>query len=191
MNNKQGLPVLLIALLVLLAPLGARAQSRSVGTQNPVASAVLNAVQGHGRSLIAGAEEMPAAKYGYAPTPQQMTFGHLVMHVAQSNAFLCSRISGEKAPVLGNLTEKTPKADLVAAMKKSFDFCEQALAKVNDSTLSEQVPFFGGRKISKAAAMIGLSNDLFDHYSQEAIYLRLNGLLPPTAQPRQGARRGM
>lgn len=188
MNSKQGLPVLPIAILVCLAPLGARAQQT---TQNPVTSAVLQTVRGHARIMVAAAQEMPADKYGYAPTPQQMTFGHLVLHVAESNDFTCARIGGGVAPSTKGLTEKSPKAQLVAAVQKSFDFCEQALAKVNDSQLSEPVTFFGGRKMSKAAVMIALSNDLYDHYSQQAMYLRLNGHLPPTARPRPGARRGM
>ena len=144
-------------------------------------SAVRTAMNQHAKNLIAGAEEMPAAKYNYAPTPQQMTFGRLVLHVAQSNGFLCSRISGEKAPALGNLTEHSPKTRLIAAMKASFAFCDQALAKVTDSELSQPVKIFGGRTTSKAGAMIDMSNDLADHYAQEAMYLRLNGHLPPTA----------
>jgi hypothetical protein len=176
---KKNVSVLVIALVFGLAPLAARAQ------QNPVSSAVRDAVSRHAKILVAGAEEMPADKYNFAPTPQQMTFGHLVLHVAQSNMFLCSRISGDKAPALPTLTEHSPKAQLIAAMKSSFAFCDQGLAKVNDSELTQEVPFFGGRNVSKVAAMIGLSNDLADHYSQEAMYLRLNGHLPPTAQRRK------
>lgn len=176
---KKNISVLAIALVFGLAPLAARAQ------QNPVSSAVRQAVSRHAKILVAGAEEMPAGKFNFAPTPAQMTFGHLVWHVAQSNMFLCSRITGDKAPALPKLNEHSPKDQLVAAMKKSFSFCDQALSKVNDGELTQQVPFFGGRKISKAAAMIALSNDLADHYSQEAMYLRLNGHLPPTARHRR------
>jgi hypothetical protein len=39
--------------------------------------------------------------------------------------------------------------------------------------------------MTRAAALIDLSNDLADHYSQQAMYLRLKGHLPPTAQPRK------
>ena len=74
---------------------------------------------------------------------------------------------------------------MIAAMKSSFSFCDEALGKVNDSELTQEVPYFGGRNVSKATAMVGLSNDLADHYSQEAMYLRLNGHLPPTAQRRK------
>ena len=72
----------------------------------------------------------------------------------------------------------------MSSLKASFDFCTQSLAKVDDSNLGEQLTVFGGRKISRATAMIALTDDFADHYSMAAIYLRLNGLLPPTAQPK-------
>lgn len=175
-DMKKTVLFLAMILAFSLSPLAARAQ------QNPVTEAVRAAVSRHAEIIVAAAEEMPADKYTYAPTPQQMTFGHMVLHVAQSDGFLCSRISGEKAPVLGNLTENSPKSQLVAAMKSSFDYCEQVLAKTDDSNLSAPVQMFGGRMTSKAGAMITLSNDLADHYSQAAMYLRLNGHLPPTAK---------
>lgn len=178
--KKNAVAVFFVfALVLVLAPLAARAQ------QNPVSSAVRTIVSRQAKNLTDSAEEMPADKYGFKPTAEQMSFGHLVLHVAQSNMFLCSRISGDKAPALPKLTETSPKADLVAAVKSSFSFCDSALAKVSDSDLTQEIPFFGGRNISKAAAMISLSNDLADHYSQAAMYLRLNGKLPPTAQHRR------
>ncbi len=167
---------LAIAISVALFPFALNAQ------QGPMISAVRAEVDQHAKNLLAGAEEMPAGKYDYAPTPQQMTFGQMVLHIAQSNNFLCSRISGGKAPSAGPLTEHSPKSELIEAMRTSFNDCDQALAKVNDSELSQQVPFFGGRKVSKAAAMLSLATDLADHYAQMAIYLRLNGHLPPTGE---------
>ena len=152
---------------------------------NPVSDAVRNIVAQHAKTMVAAAEEMPAEKYSYHPTPQQMTFGHLVMHIAESNEFLCSKISGMSAPAKLNLAETDPKDKLVVGLKDSFDFCTTALAKVNDSNLGESLTLFGGRTSTRAAAMIGLTDDLYDHYSAQAIYLRLNGLLPPTAQRRR------
>ena len=69
-------------------------------------------------------------------------------------------------------------------MKESFQFCETALAKLDDSGLSAQVPFFGEDKVSRATAVLAATEDWADHYSQLAIYMRLNGLLPPTAKRR-------
>jgi hypothetical protein len=35
--------------------------------------------------------------------------------------------------------------------------------------------------------MISITDDWADHYSTQAAYLRLNGILPPTAQPAPAA----
>jgi hypothetical protein len=57
---------------------------------------------------------------------------------------------------------------------------------VNDSQLGDEVTMFGRPSgQSRAAMMIILAADWADHYSTAASYLRLNGILPPTAQPKK------
>ena len=79
------------------------------------------------------------------------------------------------------------KEKIVSALKDSFQFCHTALDKVDDSKLSDEVTMFGGRKAPRAGALIGLTNDFADHYAAAAGYLRLNGILPPSAQRQQTA----
>jgi uncharacterized damage-inducible protein DinB len=173
--------ILIVFVVAALAPLAALAQQAS---SNPVSDAVRNIVSQRAKIIVAAAEEMPADKYGYSPTPQQITFAHLVIHLAGSNNFLCSSIAGTKPPEQEKLAETDGKDKLVAALKASFDYCNGVMEKTDDSKLAETVPFFRGPQ-TRAAVMITLANDLYDHYSQAAIYLRLNGLLPPTAQPKK------
>src|SRR5437867_3976068 len=71
---------------------------------------------------------------------------------------------------------------VVAGVKASFKFCETVLAQVQDAQLGDSIDFFGGRKQTKGMAALITVADWADHYSQMAIYLRLNGLLPPTAK---------
>jgi len=151
--------------------------------KNPVTSVVREILPRQQKNLVAAVEEMPAEKFDFHPTEKQMTFGHLVLHIIESNNYLCSRIGDipeVKAPV--PLKESDGKDKLVAGLKASFDFCTTALGKVDDSKLGDEVELFGGHKGSRAFALIALTNDWADHYSSAAMYLRLNGLLPPTAQ---------
>ncbi len=154
--------------------------------KNPVTSVVKEILPRQQKNLVAAVEAMPADKFSYKPTEQQMTFGHLVLHIIGSNNHLCATI--------GNIPEMNPEAPLkesdekdklVAGLKASFDFCSTALAKVEDSKLGDEVELFGGRKGPRAFALIALTNDWADHYSSAAMYLRLNGILPPTAQPKK------
>jgi hypothetical protein len=57
---------------------------------------------------------------------------------------------------------------------------------VTDAHLADEVSMMGRRTgQSRAAAMITITNDWADHYSTAASYLRMNGILPPTAQPKK------
>lgn len=171
----------IIGLFMLLAATVVLAQDK-----NPVTSVARQILPRQQKNLVAAAEAMPADKFGYKPTEQQMTFGHLVLHIIESNNYLCSHIGDVpemKPPV--PLKESDGKDKLVAALQASFEFCTTALGKVDDSKLGDEVELFGGRKGSRAFALIALTNDWADHYSSAAMYLRLNGLLPPTAQPKK------
>jgi hypothetical protein len=149
---------------------------------NPVTTTVKSQLTRYEKNMVAAADLMPAEKYSFKPTPEMNSFGHVVMHIAQSNYFLCSKISGVAAPD-AKLTDADGKDKLVAALKASFEFCSTALAGVDDTKLGDPLTLFGNRQTSRAGALITLSDDWYDHYGTEAVYLRLNGILPPTAQP--------
>jgi DinB superfamily len=151
-------------------------------TKNPVSTALREILPRQQKNLVAAAEEMPTDKYDYKPTPQQMSFAHLVMHVLETNNLLCGKIADVPEPKGSEPKETDGKDKLVTAMKGSFDFCNTALAKVDDSKLGDAVELFGGHKGTVATAMFILTNSWADHYSAAAMYLRLNGMLPPTAQ---------
>ena len=149
---------------------------------NPLSASVKFQMGRMNKNMVAGAEAMPADKYGFKPKPDMMSFGHLVVHIADTNTTLCSKLSGMPAPE-GKLTETDGKDKLVAGLKASFDFCATALANLDDTKLGEQISIFGGRMFPRAAAWLILAGSWSDHYSTEAVYLRLNDILPPSAQP--------
>ena len=157
-------------------PLAAQEQA------NPISTTLKSELKSAQRNLTAAAEAMPPDKYGFKPTPAQMSFGQLMLHVAGSNEFMCATIAGTKAPQRTKMAPTASKDSIVARIKESFDYCTTTVGPVDDSKLGEMVPFFGGRKISRGGAMVSLVGDWSDHYGASAIYLRLNGILPPTAK---------
>ncbi|HEX3986592.1 MAG TPA: DinB family protein [Acidobacteriaceae bacterium] len=160
------------------APLPAEA------TANPVVWSAKTLYERDAKNMIAAAEQMPADKYSYHPTPDQWTFGKLVSHVAQSNGGLCGALSGTTAPASVHVSDTASKADLVAGLKASFDFCGPVLDGLTDARLGEPLTVFH-RTMPRAMVLVLLPADLADHYSQMAAYLRLNGMLPPSAQPKK------
>jgi uncharacterized damage-inducible protein DinB len=160
-------------------------QASTAPVANPVSTFVKQQLTRFNKNMVAAAEAMPAEKYNFKPTPEMNTFAHLTIHITEGNNALCSQISGTPAPTAEKLAEDNPKDKLVAGLKASFDFCATALANVDDSKLSEPMVLFGRVPSSRAGALIALGMGFADHYGQEAIYLRLSGILPPTAQPKK------
>jgi hypothetical protein len=180
---KSNFLRLSIAALLLSAPAFAQqaAAPAAKPESNPISSHLREDVADNAKNMLAAAEEMPAEKYSFSPTPQQMSFAHLIVHAVRLNYAACSGISGQAKPDV-KVADTDAKEKLIAALKASFDFCTSALASVDDSKLGDPLPYFGGRTISRGGMMMTLSAEFADHYAMAAMYLRLNGLLPPTAK---------
>jgi uncharacterized damage-inducible protein DinB len=161
--------------LILCFPLATLAQTA------PVADAFRANVRRESKRLVLSAQEMPATKYAYKPTKAQMTFGEVVVHLAEDNDILCSVVAGVDAPPRTTMVATDTKAHLVARLEETFAFCDTALASLDDTRLGQPLSS-GGETETRALALINAVAHWSDHYSQVAIYLRLNGLLPPTAK---------
>jgi hypothetical protein len=174
---------MLIASLLLLQA-AAMAQP-AAASKSPVADALRTMEQRYARILVAAAEAMPADKYNYRPTPSQMSFAQVQVHlINEGNDLLCGKVAGMAPPQRTAIDTTAGKDALVARLKETFQFCESAFSKLDDANLSAPIQLFGPNPFTLASAMMITVGDWADHYSQEANYLRLNGVLPPTARPR-------
>jgi hypothetical protein len=151
-------------------------------TKDPVANSLRMLLQRSQNNIVGAVEAMPVDKFSYKPTPDQMTFVHLVVHIIGSNNSLCAKVADVPAPKVDEPKESDTKDQLVAATKASFAFCSEALGKMDDSKLGDDVELFGGRHFPRAMGALGLASGWADHYGAAAMYLRLNGILPPSAQ---------
>lgn len=188
MHARMFLMVTLAALPQALSGQAAPAPAQTTmaaRSTSPVADALRQMTQRYTRILVAAAEAMPANKYNYRPTPSQMSFAEIQVHLAnEGNDILCGKTAGIDVPQRTKMDTTATKEQLVARLKETFQFCEQTFAKLDDSNLAAPVSMFG-MNLTRAAAVLITVGDWADHYSQEANYLRLNSILPPTAQ-RQG-----
>jgi uncharacterized damage-inducible protein DinB len=166
-----------LAILILTLASAAAAQSKS-----PVSDALRQMLPVREKNTIAAFEQMPADKYDYKPTADQMTFGHLAAHIVEANNYFCANVGNVPEPKVEELKGTEGKDKLVAAMKASFEFCHTALEKADDSTMNGEIKWFDGKPHPRVMAFLGLASSWADHYGAAAMYLRLNGLLPPTAK---------
>jgi hypothetical protein len=184
-----------LAILALALPLGLDAQQPAGQPANPMTTAFRNRTAGLRRNIAQAFDSIPADKFSYKPTPAQLTIGHIAQHLANDNYLFCNAFGDMKAnrPEKDTSTPDSvkatwPKDTLVAKLKESITFCENAMGQLEDSKLSEMatVPGPGGqtRQVPRINFVLGHAIDLADHYSQLANYMRLNNILPPTALPR-------
>jgi uncharacterized damage-inducible protein DinB len=165
---------------MLLAAASACALAQDVS--NPVVASAMEIFQRQSGYMVAAAEQMPAEKYGYHPTPDQWTYGKIVSHVIQANYGVCGMLSGDGPGKGPTVTDTTPKDQLLPILKQSFETCQKALDGLQDSSLGATITYFREATKPRARALIELTDDLEDHYSQMASYLRMNGMVPPSAK---------
>ncbi len=124
---------------------------------------------------------MADADYSFKATPEVGTFGSRVAHVADAQTLICSAAKGEtKKPETAG---KTSKADLVAALKASFDYCDSAYDSLTDATATQMVKIFGRPQTRLSALWGNVAHDS-EMYGYMAVYLRLKGLVPPSSDRR-------
>ena len=133
-------------------------------------------------TLMGIAEAMPEDKFGYKPTPAQRNYGEQVMHVAQINVDLLKMVGGTAtAPTFTTDSVKT-KADMLKALAESYDYGTAILNSQNNAWIQETIDggFLGPS--TRARLIWFLLGHSMDTYGQMAVYLRLNGVVPPASR---------
>jgi uncharacterized damage-inducible protein DinB len=153
--------------------------------KDPVATGLRILLPRSRTNTLGAITAMPADKFGYKPTPDQMSFAHLVVHIVGFNNGFCAKAANVAEPKIEEVKESDSKDKLVAAATASYDFCGDALGKMDDSKLGDSIELFGGRQGPRALAALIVASGWADHYATAAMYLRLNGVVPPSAQPKK------
>ncbi len=188
---------LTIATLVL--PIALSAQTApAAAPANPIVAAFKGRILASHRNIAQAFDSIPESKFSYKPTDKQLTIGYIAQHVASDSYLFCNTFGSMKATLTDRETStpdsvkaKWSKQELVTQLKASFAFCAQAMEQLADPTLGETISLtFNGttRPSTRINMVLGHALDLADHYSQLANYMRLNGMIPPSALPRPAAR---
>ncbi len=171
--------IICILAFAIAAPVAAQTVSPAPSGAVATASTVWSQTIGY---IIASAEQMPEADYSFRPTPEVRTFGQLIGHVAGAEYSFCSAAIGDKPANEGDIEKsKTSKADLVAAIKASADYCRRAYAQ-SDADGRRMTKMFGQDRSRLYALILNASHDS-EHYGNIVTYFRIKGMVPPSSQP--------
>ncbi len=185
-----------IALTLLLV--GGHAFAQAPAAPKAAADKVLTTTQVLERQLanfegefVPAAEAMPTDRFGFAPTNGEFkgvkTFAEQVRHVASANFMFAAGIVGEKAPAdLGG--ENGPealktKAEIIKYLKDSFIYAHKAFGGITEANATASVPApWGQGSVTRLGLATLTVAHGFDHYGQMAVYLRMNGIIPPASR---------
>jgi uncharacterized damage-inducible protein DinB len=132
--------------------------------------------------MLRTAEQVPEEYYGFKPTDAVRSFGQILGHVADAQYYFCSIARGEKNPLPNIEKTKSSKADLIAALKDAFTYCDKAYEGMTDSSGSEMVMLMGFN-MPKLGVLIGNNQHISEHYGNLVTYMRLKNIVPPSSDP--------
>lgn len=165
----------LVVIVSLLAP-------AALAQENPLSDWNRTTYTQVKRILLRSAEKMPEENYNFKPTEAVRSYGQIIGHVADSQYTFCSVALGEKNPLLKIEKTKTTKADLIAALKDAFAYCDKAYDSMTDKSGAETVNFFRGQTPKIGVLDINQMHTM-EHYGNLVTYMRLKDIVPPTSEP--------
>jgi len=141
------------------------------------------------KDFTSAADAMPEDKYSFAPTTGEFkgarTFAQQVGHVACANFAFFKEFGGTKPDEdcrYNGKESKKNKAELMKYLRDSFQFADQAIAKLNGQNSLDKVEGnFGGPSTKLGITVLAVWH-ASDHYGQIVEYLRMNSIVPPASR---------
>jgi uncharacterized damage-inducible protein DinB len=125
---------------------------------------------------LAVAEAMPAESYDFKPNPQEMSFGELMIHIAQSNSEAFARVAGMKELAVPAGRDKQTAIKFLA---DSFDKCAKDFASMTPEQLDKMFDIPDGKQATGLEVLWWAFTDTAHHRGQAEVYLRVKDITPP------------
>jgi uncharacterized damage-inducible protein DinB len=130
--------------------------------------------------ILESAAKMPEENYGFRPAPRVRTFGQILGHIAEEQYLFCSTAKGENRAADVEKS-KTSKADLIAALKEAFSYCDSVYDSLNDQTALDTIKR-GDTQRTRLKILWGNTGQDNLHYGNLITYLRIKGIVPPSTE---------
>lgn len=185
---KPFLTIPTVILILLTTALGQAGTSKSPEQsrtmESPYTAFTKGVYAGVKGILLRSAEKMPEENYSFKPVDSVRSYGQIIGHVADSQFFFCSRAIGEDKPSLKIEKTKTAKAELMAALKDAFAYCDKAYEGMTDALGGQLAPLFGETSDTPKLGVLTVNNlHSIEHYGNLVTYMRMKNIVPPTSEP--------
>jgi hypothetical protein len=168
------------------------APQQSVQPVPTVASVVDGEISTVEKQIVDASDAMPEDKFNFTPEALNIrgsnykgvrSFAVQVKHIAASNWFIWSPLTGEKLPEglkdgNGPANLQT-KADIIKFLKDSFALGHRAAATLTAENMLQSPAKSKSTRLRLAE--FGVAH-AYDHYGQMVEYLRMNGIVPPASR---------
>jgi DinB family protein len=185
MASLKSVLLVPFALTVLAVPVRTSAQTPTIPGE------LLKDWQAQKETMMKIADAMPAEKFNYKSTPAQRTYAEQILHVAGANVELLQLLGAKtKLPFEVVPTDMatfglkmTDKAAVMKALNDSYDYGDAVMKELGPGAMTEVVkgpPWIG--QATRAKMVWYTMGHTQDIYGQMAVYLRLNGIVPPASR---------
>jgi uncharacterized damage-inducible protein DinB len=154
------------------------AQTASQGTLVATSQAVFAIAK---NDVLRSVDKLPENLWSYKPSPDVRTVGQMFAHIADGQYEFCGPVAEGKAPDMGIEKKATAKADIVAALKLAFAYCDGAYKNLNDGNVGQLTTFFG-RQMTVLGLMDFNIAHTMEHYGNLVTYMRMKGIVPPSSE---------
>jgi uncharacterized damage-inducible protein DinB len=192
MKGNRAITLAAWTAAVFMAAAAIGAEEDAAGGASPPAASVLDAwVTQVEQLVVPAADALPGERYSFAPSGGEFrgvrTFAEQVKHLAAANWQLGSRAAGETPPA-GTHDETAPesirtKVQIMEYLRGSFACLHRAASASAGAKLVEAIDGTSGTwQRTRLGLLIDAIAHSSNHYGQMAVYLRMNGIVPPASR---------
>lgn len=171
--------VFILAIIILFSSV----KSPLLAQQDNFTKDYLERLENSRKYLILVAETMPADKFDFKATPEEMSFAENLMHIGyaidwHSQSLLGGRESRDwNTDTIFKVANKS-KEEMIATIDKTFDETMKLIEQFDAIQFDDELAYFGLNRTKRQIFLL-LADHVMHHRGQMLVYMRLNGLVPP------------
>ena len=127
---------------------------------------------------------MPEDKYDYRPVKEVRSFREMAVHLIQDGITHTAWVTGMSREESEKLGEKyanyKTRAEILGGLNEMFDQGDKFLGSITDANMNDLVVGMRSEQMTRVEAALVAFEDQMDHYGNFVVYLRINGVVPPS-----------